>query len=122
MSTSSSSLSSLHHIGILMSPVGRFLQCSKCQLSFTFPDGITFGALAKQFDAHACAIPARRPAWQTDGRFVVLKYEGRIATWGSCERCERKFFTPTALMRDASGAEEYLGNKFDMHECAEPKR
>ena len=63
MPASSSPLSPLHHIGILMSPVGRFLQCSTCQLSFTFPDGIRFGDLAKQFDAHACAIPIRRPAW-----------------------------------------------------------
>ena len=38
-------------------------------------------------------------------------------------RCERKFFTPSALIRDASGAEEYLGSKFDVHECdPDPQR
>jgi hypothetical protein len=117
MPASSSPLSSLHHIGVLMSPVGRFLQCSDCQLSFTFPDGVRFGDLAKQFELHSCLTPIRRPAWRTDGRFIVLKYEGRVAALASCARCERKFFTPTALARDAVGAEEYLGRKFDVHEC-----
>jgi hypothetical protein len=37
----------------------------------------------------------------------------------SCGKCDRKFFTPTTLTHDAIGAEEYLGRKFDVHECEE---
>jgi hypothetical protein len=111
-----------HRIAILMSPEGRFLQCGDCHLTYTFPDGLKFGVVAKQFDAHTCLTPIRKPAWQTDRRFVVLRYEGRVPALASCARCERKFFTPTTLARDAVRAEEYLGHKFDVHECAEPKR
>jgi hypothetical protein len=117
MSASSSPLSSLHHIGVLMSPVGRFLQCSDCQLSFTFPDGVRFGDLAKQFELHSCVSPKRIAGWKADRSFAVLRHEGKVPALASCAQCERKFFTPTALMRDAVGAEEYLGRKFDVHEC-----
>jgi hypothetical protein len=111
-----------HRIAILMSPEGRFLQCRDCQLTYTFPDGLKFGVVAKQFDAHTCITPIRKPVWQTDRRFVVLRYEGKVPALASCARCERKFFTPTTLARDAVGAEGYLGRKFDMHECTEPRR
>jgi hypothetical protein len=106
MSASSSPPSSLHHIGIVVSPVGRLLQRRECQLSFTFPDGIRFGVTAKQFDSHSCLSPIRRPAWQTDRRFVVLRYEGKVPALASCATCERKFFTPPTLARDAVRAEE----------------
>jgi hypothetical protein len=106
-----------HRIGIIVSPEGRFLQCRDCQLAYTFPDGIKFDEIAKQFDAHSCVSPIRTPAWQTDRRFVLLRYEGKVPALASCARCERKFFTPTTLMRDARGAEEYLGRKFDVHKC-----
>jgi len=106
-----------HRIGILMSPVGRFLQCRDCQLSYTFPDGVKFGAIAKQFESHLCLSPIRLPAWQTDRRFVIVRYEGRVPAMASCAKCQRKFFTPTTLARDAVGAEEYLGRKFDAHDC-----
>ena len=118
MSASSSSPPpSPHRIGLIMSPVGRFLQCSDCQLSFTFPDGAKFGVIARQFAAHSCVTPMRKPAWHTDRRFVILRYECKVPALASCSKCYRKFFTPTALIRDASGAEEYLGRKFDVHEC-----
>ena len=55
-----------HRIGILMSPVGPFLQCRDCQLSYTFPDEAKFGAIAKQ--SHLCLSPIRLPAWQTRRR------------------------------------------------------
>jgi hypothetical protein len=122
MSASSLPPPSLHHIGIIVSPVGRVLQCRECQLSFTFPDGITFGVIAKQFDAHSCGSPIRIPGWHTDRRFVVLRYEGKVPALASCAKCERKFFTPTPLMRDAVAGEEHLGRKFDVHECEEAKR
>ena len=105
-----------------MSPEGRFLQCRDCQLTYTFPDGLKFGVIAKQFDAHSCVSPIRTPVWQIDRRFVILRYEGKVPALASCSKCERKFFTPPMLMRDASGAEEYLGRKFDVHGCEEAKR
>jgi len=50
-----------HRIGIIMSPVGRFLQCRDCQLSYTFPDGVKFGTVAKQFESHLCLPPNLQP-------------------------------------------------------------
>ena len=121
MSAKSSPPPPPHRIAIIMSPEGRFLQCRDCQLTYTFPDGLKFGVVAKQFDSHSCLSPIRRPAWQTDRRFVVLRYEGKVAALASCAKCERKFFTPTTLARDPVAAEEYLGRKFDVHECGEAK-
>ena len=106
-----------HRIGILMSPVGRFLQCRDCQLSYTFPDGAKFGAIAKQFESHLCLSPLRIPGWHTDRRFVIVRYEGKVPAMACCAKCQQKFFTPTTLARDAVGAEEYLGRKFDVHDC-----
>jgi hypothetical protein len=122
MSANSSPPPPPHRIAVLMSPEGRFLQCKDCHLTYIFPDGLKFGVVAKQFDAHTCVTPIRKPAWLTDRRFVVLRYEGKVPALASCAKCERKFFTPTTLARDAVGAEEYLGRKFDVHECGEAKR
>jgi hypothetical protein len=47
--------SSEHRIGILMSQTGRFLECIKCRLSFAFPAGAHYDAIAQQFEAHLCA-------------------------------------------------------------------
>jgi hypothetical protein len=113
---------SLHRIAIITSPVGRFLQCSDCKLSYVFPDGVQFGTIAKQFDAHPCDAPKRAPGWQTDRRFVIVRYAGKVPAMASCGKCARKFFTPGTLSRDAIGATEYLGQKFDIHKCEEPKR
>ena len=116
-----SSTPSPHRIAILMSPVGRFLQCRDCQLSFTFPDGAQFGTIEKQSGPYLCSSPLRNspsiPAWRTDCHFVIARYEGRVPAMASCAQCERKFFTPTTLARDAIGAEEYLGHKFAEHDC-----
>jgi len=120
--SASSSTPSPHRIANLMSPVGRFLQCRVCQLSFTFPDGAQFGPIAKQFGSYRCSSPIRIPAWRTDRQFVIVRYEGRVLAMASCGKCDRKFFTPTTVTRDAIGAEEYLGRKFDVHECEESKR
>jgi hypothetical protein len=46
-----------HRIAILMSPDGRYLQCRDCHLTYTFPDGLKFGVIAKQFYAHSCVTP-----------------------------------------------------------------
>jgi hypothetical protein len=120
--SASSSPPPLHRIGIVLSPVDRFLQCRDCQLTYTFPYGAKFGTIAKQFESYLCLSPIRRTGWQTNSRFVVVRYEGKVPAMASCSNCKRKFFTPTALARDAVGAEEYLGRKFDTHECEELKR
>ena len=108
-----------HRIGIIMSPAGRFLQCSDCQLSYTFPDGTEFRAIAKNFESHLCFPSFRSPGWRTDSRFVIVRYEDKVPAMASCHKCDRKFFTPATLARDAIGAEEYLGQKFDVHQCLE---
>jgi hypothetical protein len=106
-----------HRIGIIMSPVGRFLQCQDCQLTYTFPDGVKFGTIAKQFESHRCLSPIPSPGGQTDRRFVIVRYAGKVPAMASCTSCQRKFFTPPALASDTVGAEEYLGRKFDGHDC-----
>lgn len=108
-----------HRIGIVMSSVGRFLQCGDCQLSYTFPEGVQYDTLAKQFESHLCLSPIRSPDWCTDSRFVIMRYEGKVPAMAACARCKRKFFTPATFARDAVGAEEYLGHKFDLHVCVE---
>jgi hypothetical protein len=120
-----------HRIGIVMSPVGRFLQCRDCQLSYTFPDAIKFGAIAKQFGSHLCISPLRFSGWRirnsipdkpvpsSERGFAILRYEGKVPAMASCAKCERKFFTLATFARDAVGAAEYLGQKFDLHVCTE---
>src|SRR5437667_3580088 len=120
MPASSSPPSSRHRIAILASPVGRLLQCRDCKLTFVFPDEAHYGRIARQFEPHLCHSSVRTPGrWRTDSRFVIVRYEGKVPAMASCAKCERKFFTPTTLSRDAIGAEEYLGHKFDLHACAE---
>jgi len=120
--SASNSTPSPHRIAILMSPVGRFLQCRDCQLSFTFPDGAQFGTIAKQFGSYLCSSPIRVSGVLIGRHFVIVRCEGKVPAMASCAKCDRKFFTPTTLANDAIGAEEYLGRKFDVHECEESKR
>ena len=105
-------------------------------MSFTFPDGTQFGKVAKLFEPYSCSSPIRIPDWlienivkdgapvpnRPERRFVIVRYEGKVPAMASCTKCARKFFTPTTLARDAVGAEEYLGKKFDAHECEKSKR
>lgn len=130
MPASSSPPPSPHRIGILMSPVGRCLQCKDCTLSFDFPDGAQYGATVKQFESHLCISPLRISAWQVKGSvldkimpssqrsFVILRYDGKVPAMSSCAKCGRKFFTPATFANDAVGAAKYLGQKFDLHVCA----
>jgi hypothetical protein len=64
MSAYTSPQPSLHRIAILISPVGRFLECRDCLLSFNFPLGEHYDAVAMQFQAQSCRssipIPGRR--------------------------------------------------------------
>jgi hypothetical protein len=68
-----------------------------------------------------CAFP--QSAVQAGKRIaVIVRYDGEVPAMASCTKCQRKFFTPTALASKLVGAEEYLGRKFDGHECEESKR
>ena len=122
-----------HHIGILMSPVGRFLECRDCKLIYIFPDGVQFSTIAKEFEIHPCTSPIRIPDWliedivkdgapvpnPSERRFVIVRYEGEVPMMASCAKCARKFFTPTTLARDAIGAERCMYHKYDLHRCSE---
>ena len=109
-----------HRIGIIISPVCRFLQCRDCQLTYTFPDGARFGTIEKKFESHLCLSPIRSQGDRTDRRLSIVRYVGKVPAMASCTKCQRKFFTPTVLASDAVGAEEYLGSKFDSHDCLQP--
>ena len=106
-----------HRIDILMSPAGRFLECVDCQISFKFPDGAPFGAIAKQFESHLCGPPIGILGWRTERRFVIVRHEGKLPAMALCAKCQLKFFTPATFARDPVGAELYLLDKFDLHEC-----
>jgi hypothetical protein len=54
--------------------------------------------------------------------FVILKYVNKVPSLASCERCQRKFFTPKTHGHDRVGAEQYLLGKFEQHRCAEEPR
>lgn len=117
MSKPTNSLPPRHRIGILMSSAGRFLECGDCQKSFNFPDGAQFNAIAKQFESHLCSSPIGITGWRTERGFVIARHEGKVPAMASCAKCQLKFFTPATLAREAVGAEEYLGRKFDVHDC-----
>jgi hypothetical protein len=48
---------------------------------------------------------------------IILKYVGRIPSFGSCSQCQHKFFTPATFRFDAVRARAYLENKFHHHKC-----
>ena len=97
--------------------------------SYVFPDGAQYSTIAKQFESHLCISPLRVPASQikssiantpvpsSERGFVILRYEGKVPAMASCAKCGLKFFTPATFARDAVGAYEYLGQKFDLHVC-----
>ena len=51
--------------------------------------------------------------------FMVLRKVNKTPALASCEKCQRKFFTPANYFNDPNGAEEYLHTKFDLHACSE---
>jgi hypothetical protein len=40
-----------HRIVILMSPLGRFLQCKDCELSLEFPMGMRLNQIANEYES-----------------------------------------------------------------------
>jgi hypothetical protein len=130
MSASTSPQPPSHRIAVLMAPEGRFLQCRDCQLSFAFPAGAQYAATARRFRSHLCDFPVRidrriensvphRTVPSSERRFVIVRYEGKVPAMASCSKCQRKFFTPPTFAREAIGAAQYLGQKFDLHDCPE---
>ena len=115
-----------HRLAVLLSPAGRFLECSNCHLSFNFPYGERFVAVAKQFDAQLCSSSIPIPRIEdrvTNGterrRFVIVRCEGQVPMMATCNKCLSKFFTPTTIAHDAIGAERYLVHKYHLHRCYE---
>ena len=54
--------------------------------------------------------------------FRILAYVDKILSMASCNKCQRKFFTPDGMFRrDPVGTEEYLREKFVQHQCSKPK-
>jgi len=51
--------------------------------------------------------------------FIVLRYVNKTPSLASCAKCQRKFFTPNTYYNDPAGAEQYLRDKFDLHDCSE---
>jgi hypothetical protein len=49
--------------------------------------------------------------------FLILKNVNKTPSLASCSICQRKFFTPNSYYNDRVGAEMYLQEKFDHHEC-----
>jgi hypothetical protein len=134
MSTNSSSpRPPPHRIAVVMSPVGRFLLCSECKLSYVFPAGVAFSTIAKQFEVQPCSATIRNPDLLIENnvedgtpvpngferRFVILQYEDQVPMMASCAKCARKFFTPTTLAHDAIGAERSMYHKYHLHRCHE---
>ena len=54
-----------------------------------------------------------------EGAFIILKYVKRTPSLASCAICQRKFFTPDTYYSDPIGAEQYLRDKFDYHDCGD---
>jgi hypothetical protein len=50
---------------------------------------------------------------------IVMKYRDQVPSMASCAKCQYKFFTPSDFRGNCRGAELYLLDKFDLHECRE---
>jgi len=53
-------------------------------------------------------------------RFVILRKDDEIPVMAGCTTCGKKFFTPSSVVSDASGAEWYLRDRFALHKCLLP--
>jgi hypothetical protein len=52
-----------------------------------------------------------------DRAFIILKQVSTTPSLASCAQCQQKFFTPNIYYNDPAGAEKYLLEKFNLHDC-----
>jgi hypothetical protein len=51
-----------HHLGVVMSAKGRFMECINCRLRLEFPAGMEYDTIAKRFESYPCSVaPAPKP-------------------------------------------------------------
>jgi hypothetical protein len=50
---------------------------------------------------------------------IIQMFGNQVPAMASCSRCQYKFVTPSTLKRDPTAAEQYLQEKFDLHECTD---
>jgi len=53
--------------------------------------------------------------------FIILRYVNKVPAMASCAKCQLKFFTSDTYHNDLFGAERYLRQKFEEHQCGEAK-
>ncbi len=96
-------------------------QCNQCgQLFTTAPDAQADPEKATRdfyaaFAAHECLATNFLRRHRS---LVILKYKDKVPILASCTGCHRKFFTLATLLHEPRGAEQYLLEKFDLHECS----
>ena len=96
-------------------------RCSKCGQLFLTPTNAMFDSEKATYDfyttfaVHEClaTTPGRRHR-----SLVILRYRDRVPILASCSACHCKFFTISALLGNARKAEQYLLERFDLHECS----
>jgi hypothetical protein len=45
-----------HHLAVVMTPAGRFMECINCRLRLEFPAGTEYDTIAKRFESHPCNV------------------------------------------------------------------
>ena len=59
------------------------------------------------------------PAMADQTSLIVLRYVNKTPSLASCAKCQRKFFTPNTYYNDPVSADQYLRDKFELHDCSE---
>ena len=56
-----------HHLAVVMSPAGRFMECINCRLRLDFPAEANYDAVAKLFEFYPCSVaPPPKPDDSSD--------------------------------------------------------
>jgi len=50
---------------------------------------------------------------------ILQRFGNQVPSMATCSQCHYKFLTPSTLRRDPVRAEQYLREKFGLHECKE---
>lgn len=53
---------------------------------------------------------------------IIRRFANGVPSMATCTQCHYKFVTPSTLRRDLPGAEQYLRERFDLHECQDEHR